>query len=110
VLYRWRTKTYLKVKTDELQSAVKRMILFSSSNSKQVKFSLKENSLEVSAEDIDHGSSAKENIYCEYKGEPMDIGFNTLYVNEILSHINNEEIIFKLHSPTKACIIEPTER
>jgi DNA polymerase III subunit beta len=100
----------LKVKTDELQSAVKRMILFSSSNSKQVKFSLKENTLEVSAEDIDHGSSAKENIYCEYKGEPMDIGFNTLYVNEILSHITNDEIIFKLHSPTKACIIEPTER
>jgi DNA polymerase III subunit beta len=100
----------LKVKTDELHAAVKRMILFSSSNSKQVKFSLKENALEVSAEDIDHGSSAKENIYCEYKGEAMDIGFNTLYVNEILSHINNEEIIFKLHSPTKACIIEPVEK
>jgi DNA polymerase III subunit beta len=100
----------LKVKTDELQSTVKRMILFSSSNSKQVKFSLKDNNLEVSAEDIDHGSSAKENIYCEYKGEPMDIGFNTLYVNDILTHINEEEILFKLHSPTKACIIEPIEK
>jgi DNA polymerase III subunit beta len=99
----------LKVKTEELHSAVRRMILFSSSNSKQVKFSLKENSLEVSAEDIDHGSSAKENIYCEYKGEPMDIGFNTLYVNDILSHINSDEIVFKLHSPTKASIIELME-
>jgi DNA polymerase III subunit beta len=100
----------LKVKTDELHAAVRRMMLFSSSNSKQVKFSLKENGLEVSAEDIDHGSSAKENIYCEYKGEPMDIGFNTLYVNEILSHLNIDEIVFKLHSPTKACIIEPVEK
>jgi DNA polymerase III subunit beta len=100
----------LKVKTDELHSAIKRMTLFSSSNSKQVKFSLKgDNSLEVSAEDIDHGSSAKENIFCDYKGEPMNIGFNTQYVNEILSHLNEEEIIFKLHSPTKACIIEPVE-
>lgn len=100
----------LKVKTEELHSAIRRMILFSSSNSKQVKFSLKENSLEVSAEDIDHGSSAKESIYCEYKGESMDIGFNTIYVNDILSHIGEDEIIFKLHSPTKACIIEPVEQ
>jgi DNA polymerase-3 subunit beta len=99
----------LKVKTEELHSAIRRMMLFSSSSSKQVKFSLKDNGLEVSAEDIDHGSSAKENIFCEYKGEPMDIGFNTLYVHDVLSHINEEEIIFKLHSPTKACIIEPVE-
>jgi DNA polymerase-3 subunit beta len=30
-------------------------------------------------------------------------------VNDILSHVNKEEVIFKLHSPTKACIIEPLE-
>jgi DNA polymerase-3 subunit beta len=38
----------------------------------------------------------------------MDIGFNTAYVNDVLSHIEGADIIFKLHSPTKACIIEPT--
>ncbi len=100
----------LKIKTSELHSAVKRMMLFSSSNSKQVKFSLSKNNLELSAEDIDHGANAKEKINCNYDGEPMDIGFNTAYVNDILSHVNDEEIIFKLHSPTKACIIEPTEK
>lgn len=99
----------LKVKTNDLLSTIKRMMLFSTSNSKQVKFSLKENLLEVSAEDIDHGSNAKENVYCDYKGEPMDIGFNTAYVNDILSHVNDDETIFKLHSPTKACIVEPGE-
>ncbi len=100
----------LKVKTSELLSAIKRMMLFSSSNSKQVKFSLSKNNLELSAEDIDHGANAKENILCEYEGEPMDIGFNTAYVSDILSHVVDEKIIFKLHSPTKACIIEPTDK
>ncbi len=100
----------LKINTGEILSAIKRMMLFSSSNSKQVKFSLTKNSLELSAEDIDHGANAKETIVCEYNGEPMDIGFNTAYVNDMLSHVNNDEIIFKLHSPTKACIIEPTEK
>jgi DNA polymerase III subunit beta len=98
----------MKIKTTDLHSTIKRMLLFATSNSKQVKFSLTGNNLEVSAEDIDHGSNAKETIVCEYEGDPMEIGFNTLYINDILSHLDNEEIVFKLHSPTKACIIEPT--
>ncbi len=101
-------ESVLKIKTGDLLSTIKRMMLFSTTNSKQVKFSINENLLEVSAEDIDHGSNAKENIHCEYKGEPMDIGFNTAYVNDILSHLDDEEIIVKLHSATKACIIEPS--
>jgi DNA polymerase-3 subunit beta len=99
----------MKIKTSELLSSVKRMLLFSSSNSKQVKFTLKKDNLEVSAEDIDRGSNAVENILCDYKGEAMEIGFNTAYVNDVLSHVNNEEVIFKLHSPTKACIVEPSK-
>jgi DNA polymerase-3 subunit beta len=99
----------LKVKTGELLSTIKRMMIFSTASSKQVKFSIKESTLEVSAEDIDHGSNAKEDVNCEYNGEPLEIGFNTVYVSDILSHVNNEEAIFKLHSPTKACIIEPGE-
>ena len=98
----------MKVKTIDLLSTIKRMGLFSASSTKQVKFSIKKNNLEVSAEDIDHGSNAKENIVCEYVGEAMDIGFNTSYVNDVLSHVSGEEVIFKLHSPTKACIIEPS--
>jgi DNA polymerase-3 subunit beta len=86
------------------------MNLFSTSSSKQVKFSINKNSLEVSAEDVDHGSNAKEKIACAYSGEPMNIGFNTNYVHDILSHLDKEDIIFKLHSPTKACIIEPAKK
>lgn len=102
-------ENFLTIDTNSLQSAVKRMMLFSTSSSKQVKFSINNSNLEVSAEDVDHGSNAKENIECKYNGEPMDIGFNTSYVNDILSHVSDKEVIFKLHSPTKACIIEPSE-
>jgi DNA polymerase-3 subunit beta len=98
----------LRLKRSELHAAIKRMMLFSSGNSKQVKFSLGTNSTEVSAEDIDHGSNAREEIASQYNGDAMDIGFNTAYINDILSHVGSEEIVFKLHSPTKACIIEPS--
>lgn len=98
----------LKVKRSELHSTIKRMMLFSASNSKQVKFSINDNLLEVSAEDVDRGSNAIEKIECSYDGDPMEIGFNTSYVNDVISHVNDDEVIFKLHSPTKACIIEPS--
>ena len=100
----------LKIKRNELLSTVKRMMLFSSSNSKQVKFSIDKNSIVISAEDIDIGSNAVETIACEYNGERMDIGFNTQYVHDILTHVDDDEIVFKLHSPTKACIIEPSKK
>mgnify|MGYP002622164648 CR=1 FL=1 len=100
----------LKVKTQELHDAVKRMMLFSTTSTKQVKFSISKELLEVSAEDIDHGANAKESISCEYNGEPMDIGFNSAYVNDVLMHNHAKEVVFKLSSPTKACIIEPAEQ
>ena len=40
----------------------------------------------------------------------MDIGFNSAYVNDVISHLAGEdEITFRLHSPTKAVIIEPVK-
>lgn len=101
----------LKVKTKELNNAIKRMMLFSTSNTRRVKFSITNNNLQISAEDPDIGASGEENIKCEYSGDSIDIGFNSQYVNDILSHMaSEEEIILKLHSPTKAVIIESTEK
>jgi len=100
----------LEIDTKEIHNVIKRMMLFSTSNTRRVKFSIKENNLEVSAEDLDLGASGTENIMCKYKGEPLEIGFNSSYVNDVLSHLGSEKnIIFKLHSPTKAVIILPIE-
>jgi DNA polymerase III subunit beta len=100
----------LEIETKEIHNVIKRMMLFSTSNTRRVKFSVKENNLEVSAEDLDLGASGTENIFCKYKGEPLEIGFNSSYVNDVLSHLGSEKkIIFKLHSATKAVIILPTE-
>ncbi len=100
----------LEVETKELHDVIKRMMLFSTSNTRRVKFNIKEDNLEISAEDLDLGASGTENINCKYTGEPLEIGFNSSYVNDVLSHLSSEKrIIFKLHSATKAVIIFPTE-
>jgi DNA polymerase-3 subunit beta len=100
----------MEVNTKEIHDAIKRMMLFSTSNTRRVKFSIAQDNLEISAEDLDLGASGTENINCKYTGDPLEIGFNSAYVNDVLSHLHFEEkIIFKLHSATKAVIILPTK-
>lgn len=101
----------MKINTTDVHDSIRRMMLFSTSSTRRVKFSIKKDSLDISAEDLDIGASGEEKVTCEYTGDEMEIGFNSAYVNDILSHLNSEEeIIFKLHSPTKAVIIEPVQK
>lgn len=101
----------MKVNTKDIHDSIKRMMLFSTSSTRRVKFSISKDALEISAEDLDIGASGEEKVICEYEGDALEIGFNSAYVNDVLSHLNTEEeIIFKLHSPTKAVVIEPVQK
>jgi len=101
----------LKLETKELHDVIKRMMLFSTTNTRRVKFSVSVGNLEISAEDLDIGASGTENIQCKYSGESIEIGFNSAYVHDVLSHLSSEkEIIFKLHSATKAVIVLPVDK
>ncbi len=101
----------MKVNAKEIHDSIKRMMLFSTSSTRRVKFSISKENLDISAEDLDIGASGEEKVACSYNGENLEIGFNSAYVNDILNHIvGEEEITFKLHSPTKAVIIEPVQK
>jgi DNA polymerase III subunit beta len=98
----------LKIDVDPLLTAVKRMQVFANSNFQQVKLSISEKAVELSTEDIDHGSSGSETVEGEYIGSPMNIGFNTSFLYEVLSHLKNEKIAFRFDTPTRAAIVENT--
>lgn len=101
----------MKVNTKDVHESIKRMMLFSTSSTRRVKFSITKDNLDISAEDLDIGASGEEKVACSYSGEELEIGFNSAYVNDILNHLaGEEEITFKLHSPTKAVIIEPVQK
>ncbi|MDP3582040.1 MAG: DNA polymerase III subunit beta [Ignavibacteria bacterium] len=102
----------MKVNTKELHDSIKRMMLFSTSSTRRVKFSIEKTSVEISAEDLDIGASGEEKVTCDYSGDSnLEIGFNSAYVNDVLNHISSEEeITFRLHSATKAVIIEPVNK
>ncbi|MBN1398344.1 MAG: DNA polymerase III subunit beta [Bacteroidetes bacterium] len=90
-----------------LLSAVKRVSLYSSNTTHQIRFSMKKDDLKIMAEDIDFGGEAKEKIACSYSAENIEIGFNAIYLIDILSHIDSQEVIFNFSSSVKAAIIKP---
>lgn len=97
----------LLVDKNQLLASVRRTSLYASSTTHQVRFSLKKGSMTISAEDIDFGSEARETLPCEYTSESMEIGFNSSYVVDILSHIDTDEALFLLSTPTRACTVQP---
>jgi DNA polymerase-3 subunit beta len=97
----------LTVDKNQLLASVRRTALYASSATHQVRFSVKKGTLTVSAEDIDFGSEARETMPCEYAADALDIGFNSSYIIDVLSHVDTDEAVFSLNSPTRACIVEP---
>jgi len=97
----------LKVSRDVLISSIRRVSLYANATTHQVKFDVNKSSITISAQDLDFGGEAKESIECEFKGEKIEIGFNSTYVIDMLTHLESDKVMFKFSSPTRAGIISP---
>ena len=91
-----------------LLSALRRVTPFANDASQLVRFHLENGLLELSAEDIEFATSAKEKITCEYNGAPMNIGFKGTNINEILNNLECDEVMIELADPSRAGLILPT--
>jgi DNA polymerase-3 subunit beta len=100
----------LVVNKEQLLSTVRRVAILSNVLTHQIKFSLKKGHIELSSANFDLGGEAKESFACDYKGEPIDIGYNANYVLDILKQIDGEEVIWELTSPTSAGMVFSTEK
>jgi len=99
----------LTVQREALLNAVKRVALYSSSMTHQVRLSLKKDLIEISAEDIERASEAKERVLCEYDADEMEIGFNANYLTEVLQNLDAEDAVFEFSSPNRAGVVSPAE-
>jgi len=99
----------LRVGREQLIGAIRRVALYASAATHQVRLTISPSSLVISAQDVDFGGEAKEGVSCEYSGTEIDIGFNSVYLTDILSHLEGDEIQLKFSSPTRAAIVAPVE-
>lgn len=100
----------LNIDRKALFGSLRRVLPFASESSQLVRLRMTSGNLEVSAEDIDFATSAKENIVCDYAGNNMSIGFKGSTLAEILNNLTSEEVVLELADPSRPCLILPNEQ
>ena len=97
----------LTVDRNSFLNTLRRVGLFANQASHQVRLSIQERELVVSAEDLEFSNDASEKLPCQYEGEPMEIGFNAKFLTEMVSNIESEQILIEMSHPSRAGIIFP---
>ena len=100
----------LNIDRRSLIGTLKRVLPFASESSQLIRFHLEAGKLELSSEDIDFATSAKEVVTCEYAGQSMNIGFKGSSLSEILNNLQGDEVQIELADPSRAGIIVPAQQ
>ncbi len=88
-------------------SAIRRVAVFSSKATHQVRFKINGQEIMLTAEDIDFYNEAKERLTCSYTGDDMEIGFNSRFFQEMLNNIDTPEVKLEMSAPNRAGILTP---
>lgn len=97
---------HLTVSRDALSSALDRVSVFSDSLTKQVKFSISKNRLRLVVQTPDQGE-ATEDLDVKYDADDLDIGYNAVYLLDILKTMDSEEVLVQLNTPVTAGLLVP---
>lgn len=97
----------LYIKTSLLVNSVKRVSLFANKSTNQIIFNIKNNLLQILAEDVNFNNKADMKITCKYSGEELNISFNVKFFLEMISNINTDNLIMKMSKSNAPVIIKP---
>ena len=99
----------LTVDRKNLLNALRRVAIFGSKSTHQVRFKISGKELVLTAEDLDFSSEAKERLTCSYDGEDIEIGFNSRFMQEMLSTLDVDNVVVEMSAPNRAGILVPEE-
>jgi len=94
----------IKIDRDILSHALRRVALLADEKSKMVRFDIQQGNLTLISDNSDFGT-AREEFPIAYEGEDVSIGLNAKYVLDILSVIEDQEVILNLKDQNHSCMI-----
>ncbi|MFA5195262.1 MAG: DNA polymerase III subunit beta, partial [Bacteroidales bacterium] len=97
----------LTINRQQILTAIRRVSIFSSQLTRQIRFSVSGQELILSSEDIELSNEAKERMSCTYSGENIEIGFNSKFIQEMISNLSAEEICMEMSASNRAALIFP---
>ncbi|MBP5375960.1 MAG: DNA polymerase III subunit beta [Bacteroidaceae bacterium] len=90
-------------------AAIRRVAVFSSKATHQVRFRITGQEIMLTAEDVDFYNEAKERLTCSYMGDDMEIGFNSRFFQEMLGNFDSNEVKLEMSAPNRAGILTPVD-
>jgi DNA polymerase-3 subunit beta len=90
-------------------NSVRRVSIFSSKTTHQIRLKMAGKELNISAEDLDFANKADERLNCDYQGDDMQIGFNSRFLSEMLNNLNSNEVLIEMSLPNRAGILTPID-
>lgn len=89
-----------------LTAALRRMSIVASDQTHRIRMAFANASCKLSVQTPDLGE-AQEELAVGYEGDPLEIGFNALYLLEILKYMPTDEVRLTFKAPERAATCEP---
>lgn len=93
----------LEVDAKAFAEAVDRISIMSTDKLRPVKMRIEGTTMAISAHSSETGSAIEE-LEVQYKGEPVDFGFNARYILDVTQQISNQQLQFLIGDETQAII------
>jgi len=91
----------------ELLNGIKRVAVCSNQATNLIRMDVANNTVNLTAQDLDFSVSAKESLSCSYDGEPITIGFKSTFLVEILANTETPTVLIELADSTRAGVFKP---
>ncbi len=104
------TSNSFSINRKKFLESINRISTISSEKSKAIKLNLNKDKLTVSANNLEEGGSGIEEIPIKYNGPTLDIGFNAIYLKEIINQFSSEEVIILFSDSTAPTIVKDNSK
>ncbi len=91
----------------EFLNSIKRVAVCSNPTTNLIRLEIGEDSINLTAQDLDFSVSANESVCCSYDGLAMSIGFKSTFLVEILSNTETPTVMVELADSTRAGVFKP---
>ncbi|MFC3122029.1 DNA polymerase III subunit beta [Agaribacter flavus] len=95
----------LIVNRNAIKSAFARAMILTNEKFKGVRLNLEKNELKITANNPEQ-EQAEEIIEVNYDGEPLEIGFNVVYLIDALNVLETNSVIFKLSDSNASALVQ----
>ncbi len=91
---------------EQLEAAIRRMAVVASDQTHRVRLSFEEGVLRFRVQTPDLGE-AEDELALDYQGETLEIGFNAIYLLEILRYMTGDDVRITFSAPERAATFAP---